>query len=237
MPDGTYDNEASLVAVPHGPAIYPEYLTDMNIYFCPSDQESPEDYLQCPEGQWCTQDASHPNFGKLDPKEFDDRSYVYYGWVAENDVVFTTMLIAAQANVSPEYGGSLSNKDSDLDVNDLVINYLDSNIWPTVYARYPEYSDARAIGNGGTNRILRLKEGVERFMITDINNPAGSAMAQSTIPVMWDVVDENVKNFHHIPGGANVLYMDGHVEFLKYPQADRTKVPVTKLAAMWGRGW
>ena len=24
-------------------------------------------------------------------------------------------------------------------------------------------------------------------------------------------------SFNHVPGGSNVLYMDGHVEFLKYP--------------------
>jgi prepilin-type N-terminal cleavage/methylation domain-containing protein/prepilin-type processing-associated H-X9-DG protein len=76
--------------------------------------------------------------------------------------------------------------------------------------------------------IYRLKEGIERFLITDINNPAGGASAQSTVPVMLDiwsgvrqqvgvsgeVVD--VSTFNHVPGGGNVLYMDGHVEFLKY---------------------
>jgi len=26
-----------------------------------------------------------------------------------------------------------------------------------------------------------------------------------------------VGDFSHIPGGANVAYLDGHVEFLRYP--------------------
>jgi prepilin-type processing-associated H-X9-DG protein len=73
--------------------------------------------------------------------------------------------------------------------------------------------------------IYRLREGIERFMITDINNPAGSAMAQSTVPVMWDNWQQSdtgageyygVSAFNHIPGGANALYMDGHVEFVKF---------------------
>jgi len=34
--------------------------------------------------------------------------------------------------------------------------------------------------------------------------------------------------FNHIPGGANVLYMDGHVEFIKYPG----KFPLTQLMVM-----
>jgi prepilin-type processing-associated H-X9-DG protein len=62
-----------------------------------------------------------------------------------------------------------------------------------------------------------LREGIERFFITDINNPAASAQAQSEITVMYDQAGTDVENYNHIPGGANVLFMDGHVEFIKYP--------------------
>jgi len=54
-------------------------------------------------------------------------------------------------------------------------------------------------------------------LITDINNPAGSAKAQSELFVMYDQLSTNVEYFNHVPGGCNVLYMDGHVEFLRYP--------------------
>ncbi len=79
-------------------------------------------------------------------------------------------------------------------------------------------------------RAMRLKEGIERFFITDINNPAAGSLAQSTLPVMWDAFgkDDNadaaaqgrgaILVFNHIPGGVNVLYMDGHVEWKKYEQ-------------------
>ncbi|MCL4693770.1 MAG: DUF1559 domain-containing protein [Candidatus Hydrogenedentes bacterium] len=71
----------------------------------------------------------------------------------------------------------------------------------------------------------RLKEGVERFFITDINNPAQSSIAQSTVPVMFDAwssrtaaePDAVLSVFNHIPGGGNVLFMDGHVEYLRFP--------------------
>ena len=72
---------------------------------------------------------------------------------------------------------------------------------------------------GGT-KVYRLREGIERFFITDINNAGGSNMAQSQISVMSDWVNAKVggdMSFNHLPGGCNVLYMDGHVEFLKYP--------------------
>ena len=35
--------------------------------------------------------------------------------------------------------------------------------------------------------------------------------------VMWDHVSTKVEDFAHVPGGGNVLYLDGHVEFVCYP--------------------
>ena len=71
---------------------------------------------------------------------------------------------------------------------------------------------------GGDNKpMYRLREGIERFLITDINNPASSAQAQSEVAIMWDAIATEAAAFNHIPGGSNVLYMDGHVEFLRYP--------------------
>src|SRR5690606_5529014 len=81
----------------------------------------------------------------------------------------------------------------------------------------------------------RTREGAERFLITDINNPAAGAKAQSTVPIMFDAWANNtndwsvsnldqqaIARFNHLPGGSNVLYMDGHVEFVRFP----TKFPV-----------
>jgi prepilin-type processing-associated H-X9-DG protein len=75
-------------------------------------------------------------------------------------------------------------------------------------------------------KYYHLREGIERFFITDINNPAASAKAQSTIPIMLDVWaglsdlpwegTSMAANTNHLPGGSNVLYMDGHVQFIRY---------------------
>jgi prepilin-type N-terminal cleavage/methylation domain-containing protein/prepilin-type processing-associated H-X9-DG protein len=74
----------------------------------------------------------------------------------------------------------------------------------------------------------RLREGIERFFITDINNPGSGTTGQSTLIVMADSYtlqgseagqqfsDSGIGNFNHVPGGANVLYMDGHVEFVRF---------------------
>ena len=61
-----------------------------------------------------------------------------------------------------------------------------------------------------------MREGIERFLITDINNPGGSSQAQSTIPLISDQASTQIEYFNHVPGGSNVLFLDGHVEFGKY---------------------
>jgi prepilin-type processing-associated H-X9-DG protein len=68
--------------------------------------------------------------------------------------------------------------------------------------------------------LLRLREGVERFFITDINDPASAAKVQSEVPVLIERAD------NHEPKGGNVLFMDGHVDFLKY--GDDGKWPMNK---------
>lgn len=82
-------------------------------------------------------------------------------------------------------------------------------------------------GNALPTRYYKLREGIERFFITDINNPGASAQSQSTIPIMWDSWGGPmflsgfgqsfgaVNQYNHVPGGSNTLYMDGHVEFIK----------------------
>jgi prepilin-type processing-associated H-X9-DG protein len=77
---------------------------------------------------------------------------------------------------------------------------------------YPHY------GNGRSETIYRLKEGIERFLITDINNAGSGNMAQSEVIVACDMISNTGADslFNHIPGGSNVLFMDGHVEFQKY---------------------
>jgi prepilin-type N-terminal cleavage/methylation domain-containing protein/prepilin-type processing-associated H-X9-DG protein len=71
-------------------------------------------------------------------------------------------------------------------------------------------------GNGETQTMFRLREGVERFLITDVNNPGASDAAQSNIWIMADQISQLPSGFNHIPGGSNVLYLDGHVAFVRY---------------------
>jgi len=121
--------------------------------------------------------------------------------------------------------------------------------FPWSWAVYPDHLDDDGVTPLPTT-YHRLKEGIERFYITDINNPAAGAIAQSSLPVMWDAwsvdhswgVSGNTAMFNHIPGGSNVLFMDGHVEFIRYNEkypVNLSNMPTTALAN-WGwqsGGW
>jgi len=55
---------------------------------------------------------------------------------------------------------------------------------------------------------------------------------QSGIPLMWDRVPLDERDFSHRPLGANVLHMDGHVEFVRYSYYNNSNFfPVTRISA------
>jgi len=74
-----------------------------------------------------------------------------------------------------------------------------------------------------------LREGIERFLITNVADAGSSAKGQSEMPIMLDMIGTGVgiPYFNHAPGGCNTLFLDGHVEFIKYPG----KGPVTETLA------
>ena len=133
-----------------------------------------------------------PVTGKLDPNRIWCVSYQYFGWVVQTGVTHMAAFHdPALPPLSELLDGTVS-VDTDLHVED-------------------------GKGNAGTDTVYRLRNGIERFLITDINNPAASAEPSSEILVMWDKVVTKVSEFSHAPGGGNILYLDGHVEFIKYP--------------------
>ena len=230
------------IAAPSGPSIYPEYLSDMRVYFCPSMPIRADEFVQCPGGEWCS-DGNEPNDGPIDPTQFEDVGYYYYGYTAENENVWVSMigcaLILGQLYQPFEDYAERLDRDFTFGEDGL----LDFNTMQSVLTGYvqAEFNAAGVpiptlSGNGGGQTIYRLREGIERFLITDINNAAASAQAQSSIPTMIDrfgADGSSLKNFAHIPGGCNVLYMDGHVRYSRYP----TEFPVTKTTGIIGRGY
>jgi prepilin-type N-terminal cleavage/methylation domain-containing protein/prepilin-type processing-associated H-X9-DG protein len=207
-PDCVVLRRDNLEAIPNGASIYPEYISDMHIYNCPSDR----DPIDIDGGQWNMN--NDPN-GPMCTCLFTMRSYNYYSWMLmpkdmyvagadQNQVPFPftsfnpdfiDAMMSIITRISTEWMGPTSN----------------GSVWDS------DVSYGSATG-------YRLREGIERFLITDINNPAATAIAQSEVFVMMDdITTGDITMMNHIPGGCNVLFMDGHVEFMKYP----SKHPVT----------
>jgi len=262
------------------PQIYPEYLTDLKVLYCPSAPRIGQDlnassfeeafdcdpsYAPADQGPFCyggyfdvrekmtgqpPATPGDPRYGTICPGcIWPGGGYYYTAWAAATtpgtwlsfasyrDRVFgkgglskSELLRRYDANIDlSALGGTLSFPYSEpQDVKSFALKHDPGFPWP-----------AGPVGNGGGNTLYRLREGIERFMITDINHPAGSATAQSEIPVMWDYSrafpggerGQQMMEFNHVPGGANVLYMDGHVSFVKYP-ARYSPAPLSVIGAV-----
>ncbi|MBI5094146.1 MAG: hypothetical protein HZB26_17105, partial [Candidatus Hydrogenedentes bacterium] len=168
------------------------------------------------------------NNGVIQPQEIGQEPYHYTGWLILEDINILGPLAGTVGTgpngrfEEPEY---LNTPWGELAQQNVDSNGAASGRDFTVSATY---AGTQA---GGGSVIFRLRDGIERFLITDINNPAGSAMASSRIPLMWDHASTKVADFSHVPGGGNVLYLDGHVEFMKYP-SDRFPFTVDSARAL-----
>jgi prepilin-type N-terminal cleavage/methylation domain-containing protein/prepilin-type processing-associated H-X9-DG protein len=237
---------------PHFKPLYPEYLTDIKVLVCPSDSESnaaevshvfdliasgdPNNELNSPRP---LSDPINRKYGmfKLINEPF---SYGYIAWATDSDnayrgmnqgrIPYRNQVCGAAAQEWCEWG--------DLDL--VALNRMDQ-LFTAFNTAYNADPPIRATGIGGGTVVYALREGIERFAITDVNNPAGSAQSQSSILALMDAIssttgnngsmraiDTMVSRYNHLPGGCNVLFMDGHVEFIKYPG----RFPVTQLVAV-----
>lgn len=234
-----------IVPAPYGPDFYPEYLTDAEIYLCPSSpfNSRRDDIMKCPNATWCSA------AGMLDPSRFDAKSYVYYGYLFDTNGLYATVVSLMRryefdnnnvaGNVA-DGGGNYRMSVSNNYTNNYGIGGLTTFF--TTEARLGAKLTQMGVPHpalltmGATRKqfIPRLREGAERMLVTDVFNPAATAKGQSTIPVMWDqmgAVGTSKDNFSHSPGGANVLYLDGHVGWIKYPG----EFPVSKEVLTLGR--
>lgn len=217
--EGGGDEDYDFAAAPRMPAIYPEYMTDPAVLICPSDALDKVKNLQGPDGEWLMHIPKYrtdPVTGAQGLAHRADASYAYFGWML--DKIGDTDPMSTLTVQFAEYFNRTADTPAPAQFME-VCKYLDEKLTPINHAGpiNNNVNAASGLGNAGGGTIYRLKEGIERFMITDINTPAGSAQGQSSIWIMHDAVSSDTKNFNHVPGGANVLYMDGHVEFVKYP--------------------
>ncbi|NUM53008.1 MAG: DUF1559 domain-containing protein [Candidatus Hydrogenedentes bacterium] len=198
--------------------VYPEYLTDVALASCPSSAlVSREDFTNPATGESeahlvCFENVPGPTFGKWTKERgmpLLDEAYWYTGYVLDR-----TDEDDPQAPISELESDAIGDGPAQL-VYGMALaigNFFGGEVGQDLDLS----SYGSGLGNAGGDTVRRLREGVERFLITDINSPAGSAQAQSEVWIYTDRLSSDVSQYNHIPGGANVLYMDGHVEFVKY---------------------
>ena len=191
----------------NGPAMIPEYINDYNVIWCPSWTATPDPIARY-DGEKGNRD------GKLEPLEIGQEPYHYTGRLLLEDVNILGPLVGTT-------GTEINGRHAEWEFLATpwgAFALANAATWGQASLRDftvpPEFAGTQV---GGGSTLFCLREGVERFLITDINNPAASARAASAIPLMWDHVSTKTIDFSHVPGGGNVLYLDGHVEFLRYP--------------------
>jgi prepilin-type N-terminal cleavage/methylation domain-containing protein/prepilin-type processing-associated H-X9-DG protein len=205
-------------------AVWPEYLADLNVLICPSwsgggDALQTWDQGRTDSPMW--EASAMSNDGIVQGCEIVPEPYYYYGYALSQTMFrtaadfdnFDAAILDWAARLQGAFSGDGAiGADAFVDQDWQLRN--GSNPAPV----------------GGKTTAYRLREGIERFFITDINNPAASTQAQSEIAIMHDAVSEEASHFNHIPGGANVLYLDGHVAFLPWvpSQAESSPFPVNR---------
>ena len=223
-----------------GQAVYPEYCTDMNIAVCPSDANpfEMEDRIDL-----ASADASPEARACLKTLTSILPSYIYLPYATKAAAEAKDMLCSLIAAKLAAAGSATMYDESSVDDYGCswAIVTIENYESPSTLSQTADDGITPALlgGDGATTAPInddgsplpseyqQLREGIERFFITDINNPAESAKAQSEIPLMLDAWGDaltvpalgsspGIGAFNHVPGGGNVLYMDGHAAFLRY---------------------
>jgi len=220
--------------------LYPEYVTDPAIGVCPSNSQFTDADMKDASGAYIAHLACE---NPINPAQAHmrrgvsvlRRNYMYWGWLmddiedgAPGQVPVSSVVpgTTISETLPPQLAGTayvaLMRTVMGLDPNS---GYNEIEFSGTFGAPYA------GSGNGGGDTVQRLREGIERFLITDINNPAASARAQSEVWVMSDKVSMAPGEYNHVPGGGNILFMDGHVAFERYPGGP----PITRsMGALFG---
>ena len=213
-------------------AMMPEYATDPVLLACPTDPEiedvnedlgivTDDGTGECKYvGVVTNADQSYmytgyvfdkveDDFGTVDPKAF--------GIPATDDIGFQASIFLMSLVIGGFGDGDPSN-DGFLDV-------------PLDLSQVPVPGDW-GTGVGSNGKMLRLRNGIVDSLDTAGRYPgAKPAKDEASLPVIWDIIygkpasvprkaDDNGNPIltNHEPGGSNVLYMDGHVDFSEYPK-------------------
>jgi prepilin-type processing-associated H-X9-DG protein len=176
--------------------LYPEYLKDPILLICPADPNHSAAFDPTHPNTWVLPDGSldiDPSTGAGAFARYGDASYTYTGYLFHHD---NSYLEGWDGFHAPEWDAASIRQGLSPLVTD------------------PTQDHTVLHDTLGEITMHRLREGVERFLILDIMDPARTRQSQAA--AFWDVVPVDIAASQH-RRGCNVLYMDGHVEFVAYP--------------------
>jgi len=155
----------------NGPSVYPEYLADLTVVWCPSWPSSPLERYD----QGLRQGVPVGNMnGVIEPEELLKAPFNYTGWL----IMESVNVLADKAGTE---GSGVGGRFEGADYNDTPLKELaQANIATEGAASDEDFTFSEAFSGtqvGGGDTLYRLREGIERFMITDINNPGAGQSA------------------------------------------------------------
>lgn len=237
-----------LFSAPDAGTLYPEYITDLGLASCPSGIPSVyDDHGRLPE------DARGYRAWQEDARAAGDteslnyfltaemgQSYVYRGYAMVDGEEFNPWWGATTASpvveeveilgVGKVWKKGLPRHFSNVDE-------MDWPPWvPRPVANLPREQDAI---QSSLPHVYGLTLGIERLFLppwvsgsTDRWRDKENEI-KARIPIIGDAWETGdfAAYFNHFPPGSNVLFLDGHVEFILYPSA----VPLQGIEALLDR--
>jgi prepilin-type N-terminal cleavage/methylation domain-containing protein/prepilin-type processing-associated H-X9-DG protein len=204
--------------------LYPDYLDELEVFVCPSSARVLDDLL----ADWYT-DLTLVE-GYVDPLMADPRNANILpsmlherpdpDCMTSQHYIFLPHTVATEENML-----FLFDEYYRLMAEGVTHRFLDLDL---------EVPGGH--GPGHSDTFYRIRDGVNRLFIEDINRPALTAVPETRIPLLFDSMSLQRRHMpnHVVPPGGNVLYMDGHVEYKRFPDK-RLDPPYTPDLVEWLR--
>ena len=184
-------------------------LDEPQILVCPGDPDfSPKHMFRLSEDRTFYSPAEITiSAGDYYPDCMDSTSYLYTGYaITDDDEMLAFFSIYTWLDTVLPISDTTTNEWRDYDIEVASFGFAGS-------------------GNNGSDTLYRIRSDMERFLCPDLNTPC-----LAEVPVMWDQISTAVSEWNHLPPFQHVLYLDGHVEAMRYDM-NSTDFPGSPLYA------